>query len=66
MHLANATVPSDRIIDGQDISSILFNPKTATSPHKFMWHYCGKNVTAGEPHGGACAAANAARAGRRF
>jgi len=44
--LANATLPNI-LLDGKDIISVLRNPASAVSPHKFIWHYCGKNVTAG-------------------
>jgi hypothetical protein len=36
------------ILDGKDIIAVLRNPTSAVSPHKFIWHYCGENVTAGK------------------
>ena len=44
--LANASLPN-RIIDGRNIAQVLLEPEAADSPHQFLWHYCGDNVTAG-------------------
>ena len=46
LSLAGGKIPSDRIIDGLNITELLFNPTTTASPHQYMWHYCGVNVTA--------------------
>ena len=43
---AGVPLPQDRIYDGKDLSRILINPVSEPSPHEFMWHYCGYNVTA--------------------
>ena len=40
LSLAGVNVPSDRIIDGKDISPILFDSNT-TSPHQCLFHYKG-------------------------
>jgi arylsulfatase A-like enzyme len=37
--LAGAEIPQDRIIDGKDISPLLFNKKGATSPHEAFFYY---------------------------
>jgi len=37
--LTGGIVPGDRIIDGKDISSILFDPDNATSPHEVFYYY---------------------------
>lgn len=37
--LAGASLPSDRTIDGKDISPLLFGTKEATSPHKAYYYY---------------------------
>ncbi len=40
--LAGAQVPTDRIIDGKDITSLLFGERGAMSPHDaffYYWHY---------------------------
>jgi len=46
LSLAGVPLPADRIIDGLNITQLLLNPLNTTSPHQFMWHYCGLNVTA--------------------
>ncbi|XP_071963008.1 steryl-sulfatase-like isoform X1 [Antedon mediterranea] len=38
--LLEVPVPSDRVIDGKDLLPLL-NEKNKTSPHDFMFHYCG-------------------------
>ena len=43
--LAGVELPSDRVIDGQDLTSLLKGETTA-STHDFLFHYCGKWLTA--------------------
>jgi arylsulfatase A-like enzyme len=33
-------------LDGRDILPVLTRPHQAASPHRHMWHYCGKNLAA--------------------
>eukprot|EP00042_Codosiga_hollandica_P058666 m.888254 g.888254 ORF g.888254 m.888254 type:complete len:519 (+) comp59927_c0_seq3:5005-6561(+) len=51
LSLAGVPLPTDRIIDGLNITSLLLNPTTVPTPHEFMWHYCGDNVTAARYEG---------------
>ncbi|XP_078000248.1 arylsulfatase H-like [Glandiceps talaboti] len=44
-HLSGGRPPSDRIIDGQNILPLLTG-KEKISPHKFLFHYCGKDIQA--------------------
>jgi arylsulfatase A-like enzyme len=39
--IVNISIPNDRIIDGQNILPLLRNPRNLTSPHKYLFHYCG-------------------------
>ena len=43
--LANGTVPTDRVIDGKDISDIIFYDGDK-SPHQFLFHHGGPLVYA--------------------
>lgn len=43
--LAGAKIPSERVIDGKDISSIL-NEGEGETPHDFMYYYNGSNLQA--------------------
>lgn len=38
-NLAGATIPTDRIIDGFDISQLIFNPENAKSPYPYFAYY---------------------------
>ncbi len=44
--LAGAKAPSDRVIDGKDISSLMFAKPGAVSPHKAYFYYRGNNLEA--------------------
>ena len=44
--LANSAVPSDRIIDGKDISPILLGEERAKSPHEAFFYHKGKALMA--------------------
>ncbi len=44
--LAGVDVPSDRVIDGQDISKLMRAPETNESPHTAYFYYRGKNLQA--------------------
>ena len=46
--LAGVPLRTDRLYDGADMTSVLLaaDPAAAPSAHEFMFHYCGKNVTA--------------------
>ena len=44
--LAGATVPSDRIIDGKDISDLMFDKPGAKSPHETFFYYNGNKLSA--------------------
>jgi len=44
--LAGASAPSDRIIDGKDITPLLFHPETAKSPHEAFYYYFRANLQA--------------------
>ncbi len=44
--IAGAEVPNDRIIDGQDISALIFGEKDATSPHENFFYYKQNNLEA--------------------
>jgi len=46
LNLAGIPIPKDREYDGKDITKVLLDPKSAPSPHEFMFHYCGLNITA--------------------
>lgn len=41
-HLAGIDAPSDRIIDGKNILSLLKEPETAKSPHHYFFYYAKK------------------------
>ena len=41
----SASVPTDRVIDGQNIYSLL-QGKNSTPPHRFLVHYCGTDLQA--------------------
>ncbi|XP_032082894.1 arylsulfatase D-like isoform X2 [Thamnophis elegans] len=43
-HLAGASVPQDRIIDGKNLIPLLW--KDQHSEHEFMFHYCGSHLHA--------------------
>jgi len=43
---AGVPLPKDRVYDGLDLTTVLKNP-SLPSPHEYLWHYCGHNVTAG-------------------
>eukprot|EP00047_Mylnosiga_fluctuans_P007900 m.5308 g.5308 ORF g.5308 m.5308 type:complete len:524 (+) comp1994_c0_seq1:10-1581(+) len=45
LSVAGIPLPTDRVFDGLDISAMLRNP-SLPSPHEYIWHYCGYNVTA--------------------
>ena len=45
-HLAGAQVPTDRVIDGKDILSLLKCERGATSPHKAIFIYVDKDLRA--------------------
>lgn len=38
-HLASATLPDDRVIDGKDIRDLLFGQPDAVSPHEAFYYY---------------------------
>jgi arylsulfatase A-like enzyme len=38
-HLAGGEIPSERIIDGKDISSLMFSHEGAASPHQAFFYY---------------------------
>lgn len=38
--LAGAEVPSDRILDGRDLTALLRDPANTTSPHEAFYYYC--------------------------
>jgi arylsulfatase A-like enzyme len=42
--LAGADVPADRVIDGKDISPLIFNQPGAKSPHEAFYYYHGGNL----------------------
>ena len=44
--LTGAKVPTDRIIDGKDVSPLLLGKKGATSPHEAYYFYRGNNLQA--------------------
>jgi arylsulfatase A len=44
--LADAAVPTDRIIDGRDIWPLLSNPASATAPHDALYFYWGNELHA--------------------
>jgi arylsulfatase A-like enzyme len=44
--LAGGNVPGDRIIDGKDIRSLMFNEDNAESPHKAFFYYSMNNLEA--------------------
>lgn len=44
--LAGVSPPAGVLIDGKDITAVLKAPNTTPTPHDWLWHYCGKNVTA--------------------
>ncbi|XP_006817806.1 arylsulfatase L-like [Saccoglossus kowalevskii] len=43
--LSGESLPSDRVIDGQNIMPLL-TAREKVSPHKFLFHYCGKKIHA--------------------
>ncbi|MBI1374670.1 MAG: sulfatase-like hydrolase/transferase [Phycisphaera sp.] len=45
-HLANAPIPSDRVIDGKDIRPLMFGEPGAKTPHDFYPFYKGNNLQA--------------------
>ncbi|KAM7289349.1 steryl-sulfatase isoform X1 [Ixodes scapularis] len=45
LHLAGLEPPKDRTIDGTSLLPLLRND-TQSSPHEFLFHYCGTNVHA--------------------
>lgn len=45
LKLAGASLPSDRIIDGQDLMPLL-KQQVDYSPNEFMFHYCAKAIHA--------------------
>jgi arylsulfatase A-like enzyme len=44
--LAGASIPSDRILDGRDVSAILRGEPGARSPHQALYYYAGENLRA--------------------
>lgn len=44
--LAGAELPADRILDGKDISPLLFGQAGAVSPHEAIYHYQGFRMAA--------------------
>jgi len=44
--LAGAKVPTDRVIDGRDIRSLIFGRTGAKSPHEAFFYYRGNNLEA--------------------
>ncbi|NLL84018.1 MAG: sulfatase [Lentisphaerae bacterium] len=44
--LAGAEVPVDRVIDGREITSLLYGVEGATSPHEAFYYYQGSNLAA--------------------
>lgn len=54
VELANGSMPQDRVIDGKSIVQLLLSPDNVTQIHDYMWHYCGRNVTAGKKTGDIC------------
>jgi arylsulfatase A len=44
--LAGAPAPSERVIDGRDISPLLTNPRDAQSPHDALYFYWGTDLHA--------------------
>jgi arylsulfatase A-like enzyme len=45
-HLAGAQVPSDRIIDGKDITPLLLGQNDAHTPHEAFYFYWGNDLQA--------------------
>lgn len=45
LHLAGVESPKDRVIDGSSLLPLLRND-TLSSPHEFLFHYCGINLHA--------------------
>lgn len=43
--IAGGSIPDDRVIDSKDILPLLLQEETS-SPHEFMFHYCGDEVHA--------------------
>jgi arylsulfatase A-like enzyme len=44
--LADASVPRDRVIDGKDISPLMFSDKSAKTPHNAFYYYQGYQLAA--------------------
>jgi arylsulfatase A len=44
--VAGAAVPKDRIIDGKDVTPLMFGTKGAKSPHEAIYFYQGYNLVA--------------------
>jgi len=44
--IAGAEIPKDRIIDGKDLTPILFGEQNARTPHKEIYHYENFNLVA--------------------
>ena len=44
--LADAAIPTDRIIDGKDISALMFGDKSAPGPHDAFYYYQGFQLAA--------------------
>lgn len=45
-HVAGAEIPKDRIIDGKDISDLMYGKPGAKSPHEAFYYYDGNKLTA--------------------
>jgi arylsulfatase A len=45
-NLARAWIPNNRIIDGKDISALMFGDKSAKSPHSSFYYYQGYQLAA--------------------
>lgn len=44
--LAGGKIPTDRVIDGKNIKSLLFSEPGASSPHPYYYYYKGRNLEA--------------------
>eukprot|EP00055_Hartaetosiga_balthica_P013031 m.65220 g.65220 ORF g.65220 m.65220 type:complete len:538 (+) comp8146_c0_seq1:178-1791(+) len=45
-HIANISLDPSVLLDGENVLDILVNPSSQQRTGKFLWHYCGRNVTA--------------------